>query len=141
MAKKKQSEGTDLDRICLDCFDYTPDELDELYDVLDDCGALISKHIDTTSSFSENTRRIVARLSLKKDGIQLRLNNLYIASTDNVSNAKRVKHLNIKLKKDQKQKKSFRKEIDGLKRDIESLIADVRSYLEMVEKLNQGNNF
>ena len=132
--KKGKIKASDaVERICLDKFDFSIGELNELYDVVDDCDGLITYYVDTTSSFSEALRKRITDLALRKDNLIVDLDELYLISTDFINLAKREHHLKKSCSADTKEIKEFQDKLKQTKSELRKLLEYIRAYIKMIK--------
>ncbi|MBI1973706.1 hypothetical protein HYS54_02740 [Candidatus Micrarchaeota archaeon] len=130
---KHHKVSFELDKICLQEFGYAPSELNDLYDIMEDCAGLIHYYTETAGSLSEESRNRLFDLATEKDLIILGLDELYLKSARFTALAKKKHYLSHAPQADQLELKEFRKHVDEMYGRVGRLLKGIRSYVEFIK--------
>jgi len=132
--KPKQHKFTLAEKIDIDCykmFGYSPSELSEINEVLDDCDAMITYHMGNTAAISPETRNTVANLALEQDLLNIEIDDLFLTAMDHV---KKVRGAQAEKKEITKQnEKEFLERLGKIKQEVRALLHKIRDYVQSLK--------
>ena len=130
----KKMKITNFDEEVLANFGFTPESLNEMYDVLSQTNDIIEKYSSNSAAFSDAMRKKISSIKMNADKLFLEFNELYMLTSDLIEKFKKVK-LNEKINIEQKEvdvilkkKKKLKKEITQLIQDSEKFIKTLKTY-------------
>lgn len=131
--EKKINVTDEVDANCFRMFGYVPSELTEINEVLDDCDTLINYHMENTAAISEGNRECVANLAIRKELLNIEIDDIFLVTLDHIKKAREMYFTNAKPKDFQKDVK-FIERLAKVKENVRKLLHEIKDYVESLDK-------
>jgi ElaB/YqjD/DUF883 family membrane-anchored ribosome-binding protein len=132
----KKIKISSFDEEVLANFGFTPESLNEMYDVLSQTSEIIEAYAKDSAEFTDEMRNKIGDLKMTADTLFLDFNNLYMMTSDLIEKFKK-----LKLKQDVK---IHKKEVNliltkkkKLKKQIMQLIEDTEQFIKKLKKIEK----
>ncbi len=130
----KKIKISSFDEEILANFGFTPESLNEMYDVLTQTNEIIEKYSSNSAAFPDQMRKKISGIKMEADNLFLEFNELYMLTSDLIEKYKKVK-LNEKAVIEEKEvnkilkfKKKLKKRIAKLIQNTEKFITSLKNY-------------
>jgi len=130
----KKIKITNFDEEILINFGFTPESLNEMYDVLNQTNDIIEKYSNNSAGFPDSMRKKISSIKMEADELFLEFNPSNQILLDLIEKYKKIK-LNEKINIDEKEvnkilktKKQLKKRINKLIQNTENFIKSLKTY-------------
>ncbi len=129
----KKIKISSFDEEILANFGFTPESLNEMYDVLSQTNDIIEDYADDSAGFTDKMRTEIGNLKMTADNLFLDFNNLYMMTSDLIEKFKKLK-LKQKIIIRKKEVDAILKKKKQLKKEILQLIQDTEDFIKRLKK-------
>ena len=129
----KKIKISGFDEEVLANFGFTPESLNEMYDVLDQTKKIIETYLANSARYNTKLRKRISDLDSTADRLFLEFNELYMLTSGLIERFKKIK-LEQKTEIEEQEVNEILKRKKQLRAQIMQLIQDTEQFIEKLKK-------